>query len=143
MRRARRLASMALLALPAVGCKKSQECGALIGAANTTVAAAKKANPPQAPALDLAQNQRSVAALYDALAGQIAALGIQTDELAPHARDYGRMSRDLAAAERKLADSADHRDKDELDVARAEFARLDEQELVLAGKVNGFCLGAP
>ena len=97
------------LALGACDGKKTDECAALLGAANKDVAALKAAAAvkPATGAKDLATATRAAADAADKLAADLSKKGPTVAELQKASGDYQAVARSIAAAARDYADALD------------------------------------
>ena len=128
-------------ALVLAGCGDlRRECDAVVQTANAFLAeSAKKSPSPAATPEQAAKEALETAARYEKLASDLAAVRVESDELAPEVERY----RDLAGrSARSLRATADALRTGRFEQARKERVELDhaaKSEAPLVARINAIC----
>ena len=135
--------------LASTGCGKFQqarECGTFVKTVNGWLGAANVAgaNGPSDAGVSsdpkqIAADARRTADHYAELSRTLAALHIQTEELAPRVKRYEAIADEAARTLREVADALDRGDLEQARKKRVEFDTVGQQEAPLVKEVNGIC----
>ena len=148
LRRARSLAMSrwALIALAplGVGCGKFQqarECGSFVKTVNAWLAqppAGLDAGAPSDPKR-IAEESRRTAQNYEELSHSLAALHVQSEDLAPRVQRYEDIANSATRTLREVADALDRGDLEKARQKRVEFDTVAQREPPLVLEINGLC----
>jgi len=135
----RRSAPVALLVV--VGCGRlDQECRAVSGTANAFIADSERQRPRAgATPAETVKAELATAARYDRLAADLAALKVESSELAPEVRSYRELAEHSAAALRAVADALGRGDFEAARSKRIELDAAAKGEAPLVARINGIC----
>jgi len=135
------LVALALsLAAPACSQRKISECNALITAINNGVVALEKTPRPE-PDPSGAAELESLASAMDRVAQELGAVLVTLPETRKLAAAYQKMAKDIAKAERDLAQATQKRDLQRRAAAEKALDLAVKQEDPLVDDINRFCQG--
>ncbi len=130
-------------AFAATGCakmKKTKECNAFIGKVNTALKEIEKhTNTTGQDDAKAIAEMRKLGELYEALAKDVGALELTTDDLKSHATEYQTMANKAASTARQVAQAIETKNAQQADQAKEEFDKIVKQEDELVGKINTLC----
>ncbi len=142
---------LALLWLTA-GCGKFQqarECGSFVKTVNAWLERAPTgtdagANTPGSPSVPadpkrIAEESRRTAQSYEDLSQSLAALHVQSEDLAPRVQRYEDIANSATRTLREVADALDHGDLEKARQKRVEFDTAAQAEAPLVKEINGLC----
>ena len=136
---------LAFLLLPA-GCGKFQqarECGSFVktvnawltrSSASVDAGSAAPSNPKQ-----IAEESRRTAQNYEDLSKSLAALHVQSEDLAPRVQRYEDIADAATRTLREVADAIDRGDLEKARQKRVEFDTVAQREPALVKEINGLC----
>lgn len=132
------------LAFASSGCGKFQqarECGTFVKTVNAWLKASAPNDAAAAPTdpKQIAVQARRTADHYSELSRTLAALHIQTEELAPRVTRYEAIADDAARTLREVADALDRGDLEQARKKRVDFDTVARQEAPLVKDINGIC----
>jgi hypothetical protein len=137
-------AAFCVLGLVCAGCGKFQqarECGTFVKTVNAWLAApeAAIAGAASGDPKQIAEQSRRTAQHYAELSRSLAALRIQSEELAPRVQRYEEIANSAESTLRDVADALDHGDLDKARQKRVEFDTVARLEAPLVKEINGLC----
>jgi hypothetical protein len=132
-------------ALLSGGCGKFQqarECGTFVKTVNAwltspdaqTADAGASSDPKQ-----IAEQARRTAQHYAELSQRLAALHVQSEDLAPRVERYEQIADSAAQTLREVAEALDHGDLEKARQKRVEFDTVAQREAPLVKEINGVC----
>ena len=129
-----------------VGCGKFQqarECGAFVKTVNAWLArpsdvAAASATLPSDPKR-IAEASRRTAQSYEELSQSLAALHVQSEDLAPRVQRYQDIATSATRTLREVADALDQGDLEKARQKRVAFDSVAQAEAPLVKEINGLC----
>lgn len=137
------------LLLSAVGCGKFQqarECGSFVKTVNAWLArpsssgdAGTSASTAPADPKRIAEESRRTAQSYEDLSQSLAALHVQSEDLAPRVQRYEDIANSATRTLREVADALDHGDLEKARQKRVEFDTVAQAEAPLVKEINGLC----
>jgi hypothetical protein len=136
------------VALTGAGCGKFQqarECGSFVKTVNAWLArpaAAATSSADAGSAADskrIAEESRRTAQSYEELAESLAALHVQSEDLAPRVQRYQDIASSATRTLRDVADALDHGDLEKARQKRVEFDTVAQGEAPLVKEINGLC----
>jgi hypothetical protein len=136
---------LVILILPA-GCGKFQqarECGSFVKTVNawltrSSANADAGAGAPSDPK-HIAEESRRTAQNYEDLSQSLAALHVQSEDLAPRVQRYEDIASAATRTLREVADAIDHGDLEKARQKRVEFDTVAQREPALVKEINGLC----
>jgi hypothetical protein len=135
-----------VLGLVCAGCGKFQqarECGTFVRTVNTWLAAPEAAVADAGAASgapkQIAEQSRRTAQHYAELSQSLAALHIQSEELAPRVQRYEEIANSADSTLRDVAEALDQGDLDKARQKRVEFDTVARREAPLVKEINGLC----
>ena len=133
-------------ALVAGGCGKFQqarECGTFVKTVNAWLASPGAQNAADAGTSNdpkqVAERARQTAAHYAELSKRLAALHVQSEELAPRVKRYEQIADSAAQTLREVADALDRGDSEKARKKRVDFDTVAQREPLLVNEINGLC----
>ena len=127
-----------------IGCGKFQqarECGSFVKTVNGWLAhpqvgsdAGASSDPKR-----IADESRRTAQNYEELSQSLAALHIQSEDLAPRVQRYEDIANAATRTLREVADALDHGDLEKARQKRVEFDTVAQREPPLVKEINGLC----
>jgi hypothetical protein len=138
-----RWAQIAVL-LAATSCGKFQqarECGSFVKTVNTWLAQPASTADVSASSdpKRIAEQSRRTAQNYEELSQSLAALHIQSEDLAPRVKRYQDIASSATQTLRDVADALDHGDLEKARQKRVEFDTVAQKEAPLVKEINGLC----
>jgi len=140
MRHATRASALVLLTAAVAGCgqKKITECNALVQVINAGVVSLEKAPKNESDPSGIA-DLRGMAAAMDKVAADVGGVQLTLPELKKLRDDYQKMARDIAKAERELADAAAERNATRRSAAEGALDAVVKGEDPLVEEINKYC----
>ena len=139
-------AAFCVLGLVCAGCAKFQqarECGTFVKTVNAWLAAPEAAvsgvGAASGDPKQIAEQSRRTAQHYAELSHSLAALRIQSEELAPRVQRYEEIANSAESTLRDVADALNHGDLDKARQKRVEFDTVARLEAPLVKEINGLC----
>jgi hypothetical protein len=138
------LGALGLLAALSTGCGKFQqarECGSFVKTVNAWLARpslsgdAGAASDPKR----IAEDSRHTAQDYEDLSKSLAALNVQSEDLAPRVQRYEQIADSATKTLREVAEALDHGDLEKARQKRVEFDTVAQREPALVKEINGLC----
>jgi len=129
------------LAVVALGCGKlRRECEAVVKTANAFIAESARHRPsPNALPEQAAREALETAVRYDKLASDLAAIGVQSDELRPEVERYADLAVRSSASLRAAAHSLETEHFEQARQKRVELDAAAKSEGPLVAKINSVC----
>jgi hypothetical protein len=142
----RRRALLCVLALLSGGCGKFQqarECGTFVKTVNAWLASPEAQHAADAgtssDAKQVAGQARRTAEHYAELSRRLAALHVQSEELAPRVKRYEQIADSAASTLREVADALEQGDLEKARQKRMDFDAVAQREPLLVNEINGVC----
>jgi hypothetical protein len=139
-------ALLCAFALGASGCGKFQqarECATFVKTVNAWLASPATQNAADAGASNdpklIAEQARRTAQHYTDLSQRLAALHIETEDLAPRVTRYEQIADSAALALRDVAEALDHGDLENARKKRVDFDTVAQREAPLVKEINAVC----
>ena len=136
------------VALASAGCGKFQqarECGSFVKTVNAWLArpvaaagSSADAGLPSDPKR-IAEESRRTAQSYEELSQSLAALHVQSEDLAPRVQRYQDIASSATRTLREVADALDHGELEKARQKRVEFDTVAQGEAPLVKEINGLC----
>lgn len=125
----------------ALGCSKLRsECDAVVKTANTFISESARRRPsPNAPPEQAAREALEEAERYDRLARDLAAIGVQSDELRSDVEKYADLAVRSAGSLRAAAHSLKTRHFEQARQKRIELDAAGKSEGPLVARINATC----
>lgn len=125
----------------ALGCGKlDRECKSVSATANAFIAESERLHPkPDATPEETVQAELRTAARYEKLASDLAALKIESDELAPDVERYRALAEHAAGSLRAVAGALSRGDFEAARAKRIELDREARGEAPLVTHINEVC----
>jgi hypothetical protein len=136
------------LSLSSAGCGKFQqarECGSFVKTVNAWLSRPAPSVPggpvpgAQQSPKQIADESRRTAESYEELSHSLAALHVQSEELAPRVQRYEEIADSATSTLREVADALDHGDLEKARQKRVEFDTVAQREAPLVKEINGLC----
>jgi acyl-CoA reductase-like NAD-dependent aldehyde dehydrogenase len=139
-------ALLCALALSSGGCGKFQqarECGTFVKTVNAWLASTGAQTDEDAGASSdpkqVATQARRTAEHYAELSQRLAALHVQSEDLAPRVQRYEAIADSAARTLREVAEALDHGDLEKARQKRVDFDTVAQREPLLVKEINGLC----
>jgi len=138
------LGALGVLAALSTGCGKFQqarECGSFVKTVNAWLAR-PSASGDAGAASDpkrIAEESRRTAQDYEELSKSLAALNVQSEDLAPRVQRYEQIADAATKTLREVAEALDHGDLEKARQKRVEFDTVAQREPALVKEINGLC----
>jgi hypothetical protein len=138
-------ALLCALALGASSCGKFQqarECATFVKTVNAWLASPAAQNAEAGTSTDpkqIAEQARKTAQHYSELSQSLAALHVQSEELAPRVTRYEQIADSAAQALRDVAEALDHGDLESARKKRVDFDTIAQREGPLVKEINTVC----
>ncbi len=122
--------------------QQARECGSFVKTVNgwlsRPVSVGVDAGAQQSPK-QIADESRSTAQSYEDLSRSLAALHVQSEELAPRVQRYEDIANSASSTLREVAEALDHGDLEKARQKRVEFDTVAQREAPLVKEINGLC----
>jgi len=139
-------ALLCALALGVSGCGKFQqarECATFVKTVNAWLASSAALNAADAGAStepkQIAEQARRTAQHYTELSQRLAALHIESEDLAPRVNRYEHIADSAAQSLRDVAEALDHGDLENARKKRVDFDTVAQREGPLVQEINAVC----
>ena len=139
-------ALLCVFALMAGGCGKFQqarECGTFVKTVNAWLASPDAQNAADAGTSSdpkqVAGQARRTAEHYAELSRRLAALHVESEDLAPRVKRYEQIADSAAATLREVAAALDQGDLEKARQKRVDFDTVAQREPLLVKEINGVC----
>jgi len=132
---------MALVLVVAIGCgRQTRECRAVTARANAFIAESEKSRPAEGASKEQTREQAlAMAHRYERLAADLAALGVESSDLAPEVESYRALALRSASALRSVAVALASKDFDTARTLRVDLERAARGEAPLVARINAIC----
>jgi len=120
--------------------RQTRECRAVTARANTFIAESEKLRPAGGASKEQTREQAlAMAHRYERLAADLAALGVESSDLAPEVESYRALALRSASALRSVAEVLATKDFDSARALRVDLDHAARGEAPLVARINAIC----
>lgn len=132
---------VAFVLVVATACgRQTRECRAVTARANTFIADSEKLRPAEGASKEQTREQAlATAHRYERLAADLAALGVESSDLAPEVERYRALALRSAAALRSVAVALASKNFDAARALRVDLDQAARGEAPLVARINAIC----